>query len=80
MSNNKYYTVKVFEHIHMPTNVEYVFFEYAQNYNAGNGSYVPRYIPSEILEEFNDKYQLIDNWLLECGAIRGEKVLIQYSW
>lgn len=69
----KFKLMKVFDCQDMPDNVRKLLYDM---YDNGNDTYV-----SHIMGESDEKYMLVDKWLIENGAEpKSEEVLISYWW
>ncbi len=73
MDSVKYETLKVFDYYNFPPKCHDSLINHFQNYNAGNGSYVPYWLG-------NGGPVGLDEWLLANGAGANEKILIHWSW
>lgn len=74
--------LKVFNCWDMPDDVRQVFFERCEQ---GNDCYVGWWpTPAEYLEDcvtqVNEDNTIVDDWLLNNGALPHEKVLVSHSW
>jgi len=78
----KFEMLKVFDCGDMPDKVRQVFFDSCEQ---GNDCYVYWWpAPAEYLEDcvtrLNEDNTIVDDWLLDNGAVPHEKVLISHSW
>ena len=79
--------MKVFDCQAMPQDVRTAFFECERDKGAGNDCYVTWYYLNDTLEgegftnDFVYRAALINNWLLENGAVvEDDEVLIKHWW
>lgn len=78
----KFEMLKVFDCWDMPDDVRQVFFERC---GQGNDCYVGWWpTPAEYLEDCvtqaNEDNTIVDDWLLNNGALPHEKVIVSHSW
>lgn len=74
---SKFKLMKVFDCYDMPETLRNGFFNLWDN--KGNDSTVEWYTQGSI-EEKGSISEMVDNWLVENGAIKYEYVLIKYYW
>lgn len=72
----KFKIAKVFDCQNMPENIKDAFFNTCDN-QYGNDCYVDWYFD---IGPRDDGKNIVSKWLLENGAILGDKVLINHWW